>query len=106
MHVIQQHNYDEAESLQKIQVEKEEEEEKNQRSPVSVLAPPFQDDDEQHRGDEEDSEFDTERSYASVQSMSSNFEFFHSISSSCSQILCYSVFTDISFCRMQSSRPK
>ncbi|KAL1829403.1 uncharacterized protein LOC108206931 [Daucus carota subsp. sativus] len=62
-----QHNYDEAESLQKIQVEKEEEEEKNQCSPVSVLAPPFQDDDEQHRGDEEDSEFDTERSYASVQ---------------------------------------
>ncbi|XP_074325845.1 uncharacterized protein LOC141663896 isoform X2 [Apium graveolens] len=55
---------------QKIQVEKEEEEEKDQCSPVSVLAPPFQDDHEQHRGDseyKENNDFDVECSYANVQ---------------------------------------
>ncbi|KAK1404743.1 1,4-alpha-glucan-branching enzyme 2 [Heracleum sosnowskyi] len=56
------------ESLQKIPVA--EEAEQDQFSPVSVLDPPFEDDDEQHRGDEEDeedSDFDVEGSYAIVQ---------------------------------------
>ncbi|XP_074370623.1 uncharacterized protein LOC141711836 [Apium graveolens] len=56
------------ESLQKIPVA--EEAEQDQFSPVSVLDPPFEDDDEQNRGDEEDeedSDFDVECSYAIVQ---------------------------------------
>lgn len=65
-----QHNHHEDGSFQKIQVEKEEEEEKDQCSPVSVLAPPFQDDHRQHRGDEEDDEendCNADCSYANVQ---------------------------------------
>lgn len=56
-----------------------EEAERDQCSPVSVLDPPFEDDDEQNRGDEEDeegSDFDVECSYAIVQSMLLNFEIF------------------------------
>ncbi|XP_068328287.1 ankyrin repeat-containing protein ITN1-like [Pyrus communis] len=51
------------EGLQKFQAEVEEEEEKEQCSPVSVLDPPFQDDDEGH--DDEDG-FDLKCSYANV----------------------------------------
>ncbi|KAM2466581.1 hypothetical protein PS1_008489 [Malus domestica] len=54
----------EEEGLKKFQAEVEEEEEKEQCSPVSVLDPPFQDDDEGH--DDEDG-FDLECSYANVQ---------------------------------------
>ncbi|KAB2631594.1 hypothetical protein D8674_009113 [Pyrus ussuriensis x Pyrus communis] len=55
----------EEEGLQKFQAEvEEEEEEKEQCSPVSVLDPPFQEDDEGH--DDEDG-FDLECSYANVQ---------------------------------------
>ena len=52
--------------MQKFQAEVEEEEEKEQCSPVSVLDPPFQDDDEGH--DDEDG-FDLECSYANVLSI-------------------------------------
>lgn len=52
----------------------EEAEEKEQCSPVSVLDPPFEDDDEGHEnneeGEEEEDGFDMENSYAIVQSMS------------------------------------
>jgi hypothetical protein len=53
----------------------EDEEEKEQRSPVSVLDPPFQDyddddDDDCHENDDEEGDFDLECSYANVQSMS------------------------------------
>uniref|UniRef100_A0A5B7B829 DUF4378 domain-containing protein n=1 Tax=Davidia involucrata TaxID=16924 RepID=A0A5B7B829_DAVIN len=60
-------NY-EAESIQKIQSE-EEEEEKEQCSPVSVLEPPFHDDDDGHEDDdgEEADGYDLECSYAIVQ---------------------------------------
>lgn len=58
-------NYD-VESLKKLQVE-EEEEDKEQCSPVSVLDPPFEDDDVGHEEDEDG--FDMECSYAIVQSM-------------------------------------
>ncbi|KAE8666288.1 putative transcription factor [Hibiscus syriacus] len=54
-------NY-EVESLQKLQVE-EDEEEKEQCSPVSVLDPPFEDDDGRHENDG----FDLECGYAVVQ---------------------------------------
>jgi len=52
--------------------EEEEEEDKEQCSPVCVLDPPFEDDDEGHgNGDEgEEGGFDLECSYAIVQSMS------------------------------------
>lgn len=53
--------------------------EQDHNSPVSVLDPPFEDDDEQNRGDEEDeedSDFDVECSYAIVQSMLLKFELF------------------------------
>lgn len=58
------------EGLQKIPVA--EEPEQDQCSPVSVLDPPFEDDDEQNRDDEEDEDdedrdFDVECSYAIVQ---------------------------------------
>ncbi|XWS43453.1 hypothetical protein CRYUN_Cryun16bG0105100 [Craigia yunnanensis] len=58
-------NY-EVESLKKLQVE-EEEEEKEQCSPVSVLDPPFEDDDYGHVDDDENDGFDLECSYAIVQ---------------------------------------
>lgn len=54
-------------------VEEEEEEEKEQCSPVSVLDPPFEYDDDGHENDDEDGRFDLECSYANVQSMSFNF---------------------------------
>ncbi|PQP98004.1 uncharacterized protein Pyn_21667 [Prunus yedoensis var. nudiflora] len=58
----------EEEGLKKFQVEEEEEEDKEQCSPVSVLDPPFQDDDEGRDGDGDDEEgFDLECSYANVQ---------------------------------------
>lgn len=47
---------------------KEEEEEKEQCSPVSVLDPPFEDDDDRHVDDDENDGFDLECSYAIVQS--------------------------------------
>ena len=50
-----------------MQVE-EEEEEKEQCSPVSVLDPPFEDDDDRHVDDDENEGFDLECSYAIVQS--------------------------------------
>lgn len=61
----------EAETLQKIQLE--EDEEKDQCSPVSVLDPPFQDyDDEERDGgdveDDDDDSYDLECSYAIMQS--------------------------------------
>lgn len=48
----------------------EEEEEKEQCSPVSVLDPPFEDDDDGHVDEDEDRDgsFDHECSYAIVQS--------------------------------------
>ena len=47
----------------------EEEEEKEQCSPVSVLDPPFQDDDYGHVDDDDENDgFDLECSYAIVQS--------------------------------------
>ncbi|VVA21898.1 PREDICTED: zinc-regulated 8 [Prunus dulcis] len=58
----------EEEGLKKFQVEEEEEEDKEQCSPVSVLDPPFQDDDEGRDGDGDDEDgFDLECSYANVQ---------------------------------------
>ncbi|KAK1375771.1 Histone-lysine N-methyltransferase SETD1B-like [Heracleum sosnowskyi] len=66
-----QQNHHEEELLEGIQVLKEDKEEKDQFSPVSVLAPPFVDDHEQHRGDDEDEEdsddSDVEGSYTNVQ---------------------------------------
>lgn len=57
------------ESLKKLPVE-DEEEEKEQSSPVSILDPPFEDDDEGHYEDGEDEDgYDLERSYTIVQSM-------------------------------------
>lgn len=48
----------------------DEEEEKEQSSPVSVLDPPFEDDDEGHFEDGEDEDdYNLERSFAIVQSM-------------------------------------
>ncbi|XWS59527.1 hypothetical protein CRYUN_Cryun08bG0129600 [Craigia yunnanensis] len=59
-------NYEE-ESLKKLQVEGEEEE-KEQCSPVSVLDPPFEDDDNGHVNDDDENDgFDLECSYAIVQ---------------------------------------
>lgn len=56
------------ESLKKLPVE-DEEEEKEQSSPVSVLDPPFEDDDEGHYKDGEDEDdYNLERSFAIVQS--------------------------------------
>ncbi|KAJ0027526.1 hypothetical protein Pint_35902 [Pistacia integerrima] len=64
-------NHDqEIEVLKKFQVGAEEEEEKEQCSPVSVLDPPFEDDDEGNEDedeDEDDDHFDLECSYALVQ---------------------------------------
>ncbi|CAK9168090.1 unnamed protein product [Ilex paraguariensis] len=57
-------NY-EVENLQKIQLE---EEEKEQCSPVCVLEPPFDDEDDEHEGgDQEEEGYDLECSYAIVQ---------------------------------------
>lgn len=61
------------ESLKKFQAhqeknEEEEEEDKEQCSPVSVLDPPFEDDDDGHDDQSEDDGFDLECSYAIVQS--------------------------------------
>lgn len=58
------------ESLKKLQVEEEDEEGKEQCSPVSVLDPPFEDDDDGHVDDEDgdNNDFDLECSYAIVQS--------------------------------------
>lgn len=57
------------ESLQKLPAE-DEEEEKEQSSPVSVLDPPFEDDDEGNFEDGEDEDdYNLERSFAIVQSM-------------------------------------
>lgn len=53
----------------------EEEEEKEQCSPVSVLDPPFEDDEDGHENDDEDDGFDLDCSYAIVQSMSQNFKY-------------------------------
>ncbi|PQM39016.1 uncharacterized protein Pyn_23872 [Prunus yedoensis var. nudiflora] len=59
------------EGLKKFQVEEEEEEDKEQCSPVSVLDPPFQDDDEGRDGDGDDEDgFDLECSYANEQRIS------------------------------------
>eukprot|EP00257_Ricinus_communis_P009650 XP_002528600.2 uncharacterized protein LOC8288396 [Ricinus communis] len=56
------------ESLKKFQEnEEEEEEDKEQCSPVSVLDPPFEDDDDGHDDHSEDDGFDLECSYAIVQ---------------------------------------
>ncbi|KAG8647087.1 uncharacterized protein LOC110607639 [Manihot esculenta] len=60
------------ESLKKFQAhqeknEEEEEEDKEQCSPVSVLDPPFEDDDDGHDDQSEDDGFDLECSYAIVQ---------------------------------------
>ncbi|CAK7343388.1 unnamed protein product [Dovyalis caffra] len=62
-------NDGDAESLKKFQVqnEAEEEEDKEQCSPVSVLDPPFEDDDDGHDDHREDDGFDLECSYAIVQ---------------------------------------
>lgn len=56
------------ESLKKLPVQ-DEEEEKEQSSPVSVLDPPFQDDEEGRYEDGEDNDdYEMERSYAIVES--------------------------------------
>ncbi|XWS66723.1 hypothetical protein CRYUN_Cryun05aG0225000 [Craigia yunnanensis] len=63
---VDKENY-EVESLKKLQVE-EEEEEKEQCSPVSVLDPPFKDDEDRHVDDDDENDgFDLECSYAIVQ---------------------------------------
>ncbi|KAE8690549.1 hypothetical protein F3Y22_tig00110895pilonHSYRG00797 [Hibiscus syriacus] len=64
-------NY-ETESFRKLQVEEEEEEEKEQCSPVSVLDPPFEDDDRHVNDDDDDNAdendgFDLECSFANIQ---------------------------------------
>lgn len=82
-----------------------EEPEQDQCSPVSVLDPPFEDDDEQNRGDEEDEDdedrdFDVECSYAIVQSMLlSKFELFLHGNNFC-------VLFNLSVCHMQVCTPK
>lgn len=61
------HQVNDVESLKKLPVE-DEEEEKEQSSPVSVLDPPFEDDDEGHYKDGEDEDdYNLERSFAIVQ---------------------------------------
>ncbi|XP_050229834.1 uncharacterized protein LOC126678953 [Mercurialis annua] len=60
-------NNNEVESLEKFQENNEEEEDKEQCSPVSVLDPPFEDDDDGHYDHSEDDGFDLECSYAFVQ---------------------------------------
>lgn len=53
---------------QEKQEEEEEEEDKEQCSPVCVLDPPFEDDDDGHEDESEDDGFDIECSYAIVRS--------------------------------------
>ncbi|XP_038903007.1 uncharacterized protein LOC120089713 [Benincasa hispida] len=61
------HQANDVEGLKKLPVE-DEEEEKEQSSPVSVLDPPFEDDDEGHYEDGEDEDdYNLERSFAIVQ---------------------------------------
>ncbi|CAK8544024.1 unnamed protein product [Lathyrus sativus] len=61
----------EAESINQFQLVEEEEEDKEQCSPVCVLDPPFEDDEEGHINDDDEDEdggdFDLESSYAIVQ---------------------------------------
>lgn len=72
-HPTEEKESNEGESLKKFESGEEEEEDKEQCSPVSVLDPPFEDDEEGHgNGDEEEEEeeeggFDLECSYAIVQ---------------------------------------
>lgn len=60
------HKQEEGEGLKNFQVE-EEEEDKEQCSPVSVLDPPFEDDDEGRDDEDEEDGFDLECSYAIMQ---------------------------------------
>ncbi|KAA0063927.1 histone-lysine N-methyltransferase SETD1B-like isoform X2 [Cucumis melo var. makuwa] len=63
------HQANDVESLQKLPAE-DEEEEKEQSSPVSILDPPFEDDDEGNFEDGEDEDdYNLERSFAIVQSI-------------------------------------
>ncbi|XP_014495229.1 uncharacterized protein LOC106757145 [Vigna radiata var. radiata] len=68
-HATEEKESNEGESVKKFESGEEEEEDKEQCSPVCVLDPPFEDDDEGHgNGDEgEEGGFDLERSYAIVQ---------------------------------------
>ncbi|CAJ1887127.1 unnamed protein product [Sphenostylis stenocarpa] len=68
-HVTEEKESNEGESVNKFEPGEEEEEDKEQCSPVCVLDPPFEDDEEGHEnGDEgEEGGFDLECSYAIVQ---------------------------------------
>nr|KYP71082.1 hypothetical protein KK1_010325 [Cajanus cajan] len=67
-HATQDKESNEGERVSKLESGEEEEEDKEQCSPVCVLDPPFEDDDEGHgNGEEEEGGFDLECSYAIVQ---------------------------------------
>ncbi|XP_059646740.1 uncharacterized protein LOC132293317 [Cornus florida] len=65
-HKIEDKEKYEAQMMQKSQ-EHVEEEEKEQCSPVSVLDPPFEDDNKEHEGGDEEDGYDLECSYAVIQ---------------------------------------
>ncbi|KAG8376677.1 hypothetical protein BUALT_Bualt09G0088800 [Buddleja alternifolia] len=64
-HVAQEKENHESRNLNNVQTE--EEEEKEQCSPVSILDPPFEEDDENESGDAEEDDYDPGCSYANVQ---------------------------------------